>query len=174
MSSIFMRLACQICVSNQILFSGYICEPYATHYCRKAYVAASRIYLFVLTAFSSPVWVMTSPEPCDALGPSNVRFKGPEKNICSKRGRTSALALSRNRRGTLRTSWLAALRRKCRGSCCQARCEAFALAFFIATCMALISYARALNKQSVRPNDCKRGSYLSKPLHVDRTRKTYV
>lgn len=35
---------------------------------------------------------------------------------------TSARAFSRSRRGTLRTSWLAALLRRCRGRVCHARC----------------------------------------------------
>jgi len=76
---------------------------------------------------------------------------------------TSARAFSRRRSGTRRTSWLAALRRRCRGKACHARCVELALkkelhhlyissdgslqtahaAVFIAVCIASISNARA-------------------------------
>jgi hypothetical protein len=72
---------------------------------------------------------------------------------------TSERDLSRRRRGTLRTRWLAARRRRWRGSSCQARCVEPALfklskiiwdvtpkstnfAFFIASCIARISNER--------------------------------
>ena len=115
-----IRFACQICVSSHIL--SPIVNLIKSRYARKRSLTLS----FQKRICATNTLVLAAFRHCTSKRFLaywiHLKYQYNTANKIKWLKLTSARAFSRSRRGTLRTSWLATLLRRCRGRVCHARC----------------------------------------------------